>query len=195
VGDVELKSAGQALVDGGGTGRVVTAIQPPPLDVGALRLTPGAASDRGRLFSWANDPEVRARAFDSRPIGWRGHVQWWAARLASADCRAFIGWLGDDQPVGPVRFDRLADGGWEITVALAPEHRGRGLSAPLISAGCDRLAQLEGPGVRVRARIRADNVASRRAFARAGFGAPAPAKLRGVDAVACWWTPSGAGAG
>lgn len=185
-----LADAGRALVDGRGAERVIAALQTSPALPGALRVVPATWSDRARLFAWANDPSVRSRAFDPRPIPWSGHCAWLRARLASDDCHIFIGWVSDKAAVGPVRFDRIGGEDWEVTVAVAPEQRGRRRSSQLIAAGCAALASRCGAQVRIRARIRRDNIASLRAFSRAGFGPLAPAPFDGVDAVACWWTVS-----
>lgn len=190
-----LADAGRALVDGRGADRVVAALEPTPAMHGGLRMVPASWSDRGRLFGWANDPGVRARAFDPRPIPWTGHLRWLRAKLASPDCRLLIGWSDDEQALGPVRFDRIRGEDWEITVALDPEQRGRRWAAPLISAACVALATRSDSALRVRARIRSDNLASVRAFSRAGFGPPRPVGMSGVDAVACWWSASSPGGG
>lgn len=190
-----LSEAGRALVDGQGAARVVRRMWGQHrIDSENLDLQPASWADRGALWSQANDPEVRARAFHPAQIPWSSHLRWLRSRLDSPDCLAFRAQLvGEDAAgadAGVVRFDRTGAATWEITVAVAAEQRGRGLGAPLIAAGCRALVAQRGRELSVLARIRPDNSASLRTFARAGFGDPSPTPADGTEAVGCWWHPA-----
>ena len=69
---------------------------------------------------------------------------------------------------GVVRFDKVADGLAEISVALAEAVRGKGLGRAVINA--TSRSELEGNGFRIiRALVRDDNLSSRKAFLAAGY--------------------------
>jgi RimJ/RimL family protein N-acetyltransferase len=76
--------------------------------------------------------------------------------------------------VGTVRFDRRDGDGWEISITLAPEQRGRGLSGAVLAEG-ERVAR-ERLGIRVvLAAVHQDNAASAKLFDHAGYAEAAPA--------------------
>lgn len=127
-----------------------------------LSLRAATQDDAQRLFDWRNDPVTRAMAIQTDPVPWDGHVGWLTASLANPRRRLLIG-LSDGVPMGTLRFD-LSD---EILVSitLAPDHRGRGLALPLLTAGIDTLDR----PTRLLAQVKPGNTASQRLFERAGF--------------------------
>jgi RimJ/RimL family protein N-acetyltransferase len=95
-------------------------------------------------------------------------VSWLRAKLADrADCRIWIAEV-DGVAVGQARVDRKAEHVGEISVALAPEARGRGLAAPLIRSATEQ-AHGELGLERIEARIKPENARSLAAFRRAGY--------------------------
>jgi RimJ/RimL family protein N-acetyltransferase/glycosyltransferase involved in cell wall biosynthesis len=131
-----------------------------------LALRPADERDTQRLLDWRNDPETRRWAFQPGEVDLATHEAWFARRRADPDS---VIWIAEQrgEPVGQVRLDREGAEA-EVSIALAPEARGRGLGRRLI----DRAAR-EAPGAlgveRLTARIKPDNVASVRAFEAAGF--------------------------
>jgi RimJ/RimL family protein N-acetyltransferase len=132
-----------------------------------LTLRAASAADAGRLREWRNDPEVRAASRNTAEVGAAEHDAWLAAALADPYVELLICELGGE-PVGQVRFDRRGERRYEISVALAAEARGRGLSAPLIALALERRRESL-PDAEVEAHVRAENARSLAAFRRAGF--------------------------
>ena len=132
-----------------------------------LTIRRATADDCRQYWVWVNDPAVRAAAFHSDPIDWDTHVRWFHERLASADTALFV--IGDatGTPIGQVRFDRVSGEDAIVDVSLDAAWRGRGLAAEALRVACTALG--DGAAGRIVAEIREDNVASRRAFAAAGF--------------------------
>lgn len=150
--------------------------------MGALTLRDAAPGDVRLLFDWANDPVARAQSFTQATIAWQDHEHWFARKLADARCLLLIAENAQSQPVGQVRFDLSDDGSAIISVSMAPEQRGKGYGAAAIARACDELRARHGART-VLAYIRADNLASQRAFARAGFTAPVALDYQGHAAV------------
>ena len=151
------------LVDGRGRERVAAALLAGPDTRFSLR--DARAADIQLYFAWANDPEVRHQSFRAEPIRWSEHEPWFAQRLAEA-----VLLLAEDEagvPLGQVRFER-ADGRWTIHYSVAPEFRGAGLGAKMLSAAIGELRRRH-PGARVRGAIKPANTASLRVFAALGF--------------------------
>lgn len=132
----------------------------------AVALRPVTSDDAPLIFDWRNDPTTRAVSRDTGELSWPDHAAWFARRVEKSGAPWWIG-EADGRPIGFVRLDPAGDDAMEVSIALAPEARGQGLGAPLLSAG---LTAARERGVRqVTAVIRRDNTPSRRIFARCGF--------------------------
>lgn len=123
-----------------------------------MKLRAANLDDAQLLFDWRNDPVTRAMSLSRDPVTWEGHLAWLKSALASPVRSILI--AEDGVPLGTVRLDK--DIRTEISITLAPAARGHGLAAPILRLATDGL----GPFV---ARIRPDNIASRKAFEAAGF--------------------------
>jgi len=140
---------------------------PPPDDPLDLLLPPASEADATLLREWRNDPEVRAASRNRGEVGAAEHAAWLAAVLADPDRMLLICELAGD-PVGQVRFDRIAGRRYEINLSLAARARGRGLAARFIAQGVERLRE-KVPGAEAEAHVREANERSLAAFRRAGF--------------------------
>lgn len=172
-----MAARARVLVDGQGAWRVWQY-----LNEDRLHLREAAPGDARLLWEWANAPEIRAVSFSPEPIPWERHVAWLSGRLGNPACRTWIGEESGRGPVGQVRFD-LASEEAVISMSLDAAARGRQLGSLLIWTACRQLFAAR-PETTVVALIKPENVASIRAFTRAGFrpagvrtvaGGPAPA--------------------
>ena len=130
-------------------------------------LRAGTANDADRLLAWRNDPTARAMSGDTRLIDRETHVAWLTRKLADPDSHLFIAEAAGDA-VGYIRFDRQASGAWEVSIAVPPAHRGRGLAGPMLTQGC-ALIQTAQPQSPISARVRPENTASHQLFLACGF--------------------------
>lgn len=145
----------------------VPTTDPTPRDAPDLLLRPASEADAQRLREWRNDPEARAASRNTAEVGAAEHAAWLTAVLADPERTLLVAELAGE-PVGQVRFDRVAERRYEISVALAAAARARGLSAPLISLAVERLRESL-PEAEVEAHVREGNRRSLAAFRRAGF--------------------------
>jgi len=130
----------------------------------AVTLRAASATDERRLFDWANDPATRRSARNRQPIAWSEHCDWFAAKLAAADCAIWIAEV-DGEAVGQVRLDRH-DMSAEIDIAVAPRHRGHGYGQAILRT----LAADHAVGAAcLQAAVRMENDASLAMFRKAGF--------------------------
>lgn len=119
-------------------------------------------------MAWRNDPATRDASGQQDLIAAEDHERWLAAVLADETRDLLVGELAG-RPIGQVRFDGRRDGRREISVALAPTARGRGIGRNLIRAGIGWLWATD-PRVQViEAWVREENHPSLSAFGACRF--------------------------
>jgi UDP-2,4-diacetamido-2,4,6-trideoxy-beta-L-altropyranose hydrolase len=134
---------------------------------GSPLLRRATEGDAEPLLAWRNHPETRAASFQQDPIELDEHRAWLAQRLGDPDCLLFV-IEPEGAPSGSVRLERESDERAEIHIVVAPEASGKGL-ATLALREASELAE-DQLGVRlIRARVKAENESSVRAFRAAGF--------------------------
>ncbi|MCU1685444.1 MAG: hypothetical protein JWQ81_6183 [Amycolatopsis sp.] len=139
-------------------------------------------SDAELLLEWRNDPQTRVVSRTTGLIPLDRHLGWLRDVLASPS-RLLLVVEVDNEPVGTVRFDHNSDhknGGdsWEVSITVAPKHRGRGLSGAMLAAGERILTQRQRPAY-ILAGVHRDNAASAALFQRAGYvDVPAAGEFR-----------------
>lgn len=121
--------------------------------------------DARLLFEWANDPVTRSASFNSDPIEWETHVEWLINSINSVKRILYL-IMDDETPVGTVRFDK--EDKIIVGVTVAPDQRGKGYGARIIEHACSRYSSENG-FAEIYAYIKPDNLASIKAFEKAGF--------------------------
>lgn len=163
----ELVATGHRLVDGLGAARVATRLR-----ARCLHVREATPADAQQLLAWRNDPATVAASVQASTVAWEDHVTWLERTLLSESTDLLI---VEEQgtPIGTARFDRRASGRVEISVTVAPDHRGRSLAAPLIDAACAWRGSRAGP-LEVSAQVKPENAASSAAFQAADFDVATP---------------------
>jgi RimJ/RimL family protein N-acetyltransferase len=140
----------------------------------AVRLATQA--DAPMLLAWRNDPEVRGWSRSSDPIDPATHAQWLARSLASGERHLLVVQsAATAAPVATTRYDLLstAPGAgrsrWEVSIAVAPGMRGRGVGGATLEASDAWLFGAEPEATEIVAWVRSANGASRRLFERHGY--------------------------
>jgi UDP-2,4-diacetamido-2,4,6-trideoxy-beta-L-altropyranose hydrolase len=151
----------QALVDGWGTERVVSAM------AGELFLRPAQEQDCELLWEWANDPVVRERSYNSDPIPLKEHEDWFSGKLKDPSSKIYIA-EERGNPVGEVRFD-VKEEAAVVSVVVDSEYRGKGYGTELIRQGTRHFLSESSDDYRVDAFIKETNKPSVRVFEKAGY--------------------------
>lgn len=156
-----MGTAGRRLVDGRGAERLA-------MIMGPVDIRAATAEDAECFWYWANEPGVRTAAFDSNPIPWSTHQEWYRRKLAEENALLFVAEI-EGLPVGQVRFDfgeKSCE--WEIDVSVAPESRGLGIGTEMLikAVAAFRTARACATAT---AWVKKDNTASRKTFEKVGF--------------------------
>jgi UDP-2,4-diacetamido-2,4,6-trideoxy-beta-L-altropyranose hydrolase len=172
----EMSRIGRTLVDGSGSERVCLRLRED-----MLRFRSAAMEDRELIWQWANDPATRAVSFSSDAIRWKDHIAWFDAMLANADCYLWLALNKKGKLIGQVRFDVCA-GNATVSVGLGKVHRGKDWGALLIWSACRKLFREQSVD-KIHAYIKLDNIASIRAFEKAGFEKSGNTTIKGCLAL------------
>jgi UDP-2,4-diacetamido-2,4,6-trideoxy-beta-L-altropyranose hydrolase len=173
----QMSVRGRALVDGRGAERVVAALRRESL---SIRLVEDG--DCKLLWDWANDPVVRASAFSSATIPWNDHVVWFREKLKDQNCRILVTLDAGAVPVGQIRFDKRGASEADVDITVDGGSRGLGYASRLIDLGTS-WAFAEWGVKRFNAFVKPENIASAKAFERAGFKARETVTVKGQDAT------------
>jgi UDP-2,4-diacetamido-2,4,6-trideoxy-beta-L-altropyranose hydrolase len=159
---MSLSQHSRELIDGIGADRVAAAIR-----YGDLRLRRVAENDCRQLWEWANDPEIRPVSFDTEPIPWTRHVEWFNSKLCDPDAVLYLVVDAQETPAGQVRF-QINDVRAAVSISLARPFRGKGLGTRILAMATEELFQAS--AVRqIDAYVKPNNLQSLRLFARAGY--------------------------
>jgi len=167
----QLRQAQRRYFDGQAAQRLrqeFAALRLPPAPV---RLRPVQPADSGQLLAWTNDPDTRRQSFDPTPVPLAQHEAWLANQLAHPERYLLL--LAQDSTTGAaaglIRFIITPNDQAVLSYSLAPDCRGRGWAAPLLLAGTRAVLAQVPQLTHVLGEVKADNVASVRAFRRAGY--------------------------
>ena len=173
----EMSERGRALVDGRGAERVVSVLQRDSL---SIRLVQD--EDCKLLWEWANDPVVRASAFSSQMIRWEEHVEWFRRKLNDQNCRILVCLDTSGVPVGQIRFEKHGASDANLDITVDGRLRGLGFAGRLIDLGADWAFE-EWNLTRLNAFVKPENIASAKAFERAGFKRMESVVVKGQTAL------------
>lgn len=147
------------LVDGKGSERVAVA-----MFADRLTVRPATQVDSGLMFSWRNDPSVRAVSREKAVLDRLTHDDWVERTIASPDSYLMVAEIGD-RAVGVIRYDAMPDDDCEVSLYIDPELNGLGLGKSLLRAGERSLRGARG----IVAEVLSDNPASVKIFAASGY--------------------------
>lgn len=142
------------------------ALQLPPAP---FYLRPVQPADSEQLLAWTNEPAVRQFSFNPTPVERPNHEQWLAARLQDPNALLLLAQdAATGRPAGLIRF-AIEEEKATLSYLLDAAFRGRGLAPLLLLAGTRRVEEHFPAVRRVVGHVQEANVASVRAFERAGY--------------------------
>jgi len=122
--------------------------------------------DMRDIWEWRNHPDIRKNFFNTAVVPWDEHQRWFERKISDSRCRIYIARRGEEK-VGVIRFEAEGDGA-QVSVHLNPACMGQGLGSRVIRAGTEQFLKEIG-AITVIARIIKGNLASVKAFAKAGY--------------------------
>lgn len=138
-----------------------------------LYLRSANASDKKKIFEWANEAESRRNSFQQKPIAWEEHETWYDKVLVSEDTYLFVG-MDFMKPVGTVRIHKIGDGVGEISYSVDADCRNQGIGKKLLLLLEKELIKEnqkhpDNPVQKLVAKVKKENVASCHVFEHLGY--------------------------
>ena len=156
-----LSERAAQVCDGDGLGRVVSRLLP-----AKLGFRPAQLADSRRIWDWRAASGLEQFSLSGQLTPYPEHHIWFT-RALDAPTHVFRILLLGEWPCGYLRLDQEAAECARVSICLAPDARGQGLSAALLREA-ERLGhQLKAD--RLHAEIHPQNVASLRCFEQAGY--------------------------
>jgi UDP-2,4-diacetamido-2,4,6-trideoxy-beta-L-altropyranose hydrolase len=160
-----IGSRGSTLVDGRGAERVTDVML---RDRPAVYLRHALRTDAEWLLDLRNHPATRAASLTTDIVLPDDHLAW-LDRTLSHPARMLIVGMSGKQRIGTTRFDFDANSTASVSIAIAPEFQGQGLSSDLLRQS-ELWALAHRPAItRFVAVVRKTNARSQQLFVKAGY--------------------------
>ncbi len=164
---LELSQNAKSLVDGQGLGRVASALLNLVNLEKKIELREVENKDKKNIFEWRNHPDTRRYSHDSTLISWAVHEAWFEKCLNNPQ-RILLIAESEGQPVGVLRYD-LSETEALTSIYLVPGKSGKSYGSQILKQGSEWMKQ-KYPQIKLfKAEIRDDNLASQKAFSKAGY--------------------------
>ena len=131
-----------------------------------LELRKAKMEDSEILFNWANDSITRFNSYNPTEINYDSHLNWLSKKIVDKNC-CFLILEWNNIPAGTVRID-CAEKENVIGITMAPELRGKKLSAAMLDKACNYFFNNFNKQ-EITAYIKEENNTSLKTFERAGF--------------------------
>ena len=133
------------------------------------------------IYHWSNDPIVRQFSYNSEPIVYENHVQWFQSKLHEASTFFYIFQNEQNENIGLVRIEKKQTE-TIIGILIDKDHRGKSYASEMLTqAAGDFLKKFQNESIS--AYIKNDNLASIKSFTKAGFSKPINITINGIPSV------------
>jgi len=132
-----------------------------------INLTNAGTTDINDIFEWRNHPDIRKNFFNQELLSWEEHEKWFMAKLKDPDTTIYMAHYRNEK-VGAIRFE-ANDSVIKTSLMLNPDFLGKGFGSKVIKIGVEEFIKDKNPKESLIAEIKKDNLASIKAFEKAGF--------------------------
>lgn len=132
-----------------------------------ITLRPIKEEDCDLLFEWLNDSEVRQMSFNTDPVLYDEHKEWFSKMLCSSLTHIFIICV-DEKPVGQIRIYIEKNEGI-ISFSIDKNYRGCGYGSKALRKIIDVVKKLGIKADKLIGKVKYENMFSRKAFHKAGY--------------------------
>lgn len=124
--------------------------------------------DCDNLYKWANDPTVRVNAFNTSPIPYKEHVEWFKKSIENKNRHIFI-LIKDNIAVGQIRIDIEEEVIATISYVIDENERGKGIGSTMLNLLYEKIKTDDYNIKKLKGLVKKENIASRKAFINNGY--------------------------
>ena len=121
------------------------------------------------IWSWRESSEVRKWSFNKKKIDYCDHEKWFMTKLRDINTAIYIVENERRGKLGQIRFEKYENGIACVSVNLNPIYLGQGLGSRVIKEGMKFFVEKEKRVNEIVAEVMSKNVASEKAFLKAGY--------------------------
>ena len=132
-----------------------------------INLTKAGITDINDIFEWRNHPDIRKNFFNQELLSWEEHEKWFMAKLKDPDTTVYMAYYKKEK-IGTIRFESK-ESVIKTSVMLNPDFLSKGFGSKVIKLGVEKFIREKRPSKSLIAEIKKDNVASAKAFKKAGY--------------------------
>ncbi len=132
-----------------------------------IYLRKATINDRDLLYMWTNDPEVRRNSFNTTPVLYEDHKNWFEHMMMDDKVIQYI-LMEDDTPIGQIRLNVYGSEA-EIGYSISKDQRGHGYGETILKLIMQEVKDLYPHIKRLVAKVKPDNTASRRLFEKEDY--------------------------
>ena len=135
-----------------------------------IKIRPATNNDCFDIWSWRNHPEARKWSFNSSEISYEEHKEWFEKKIKDENVKLYVAENENKDKLGHVRFDIVKEENKSyININLNPSFLGKGLGNKLIRIATEYFLAEVLNIKEVIAEIVESNIASKKAFEKAGY--------------------------
>lgn len=141
-------------------------LNPIILENNSFYLRKVTIEDAQTLYYWANEASVRSNSFNTEPISWEGHLNWFRKKLETDKSEIYILYNSNiDRPLGQIRLDYSEEeDSWYIDYSIDKLYRGKKLGSIVLN-----LIKEEQSNKKLKACVKSNNLASIKTFIKSDF--------------------------
>lgn len=134
----------------------------------AITFRKASESDIMLYFNWANDSFVRENSYQSDPISFENHQNWFNKIIKEETCLMLVFENHLGTPIGQVRIQKQDENIAVIGISNDSKHRGNGYASKMIQIASEEFLK-RNPHMYISAYIKIENKASVKAFEKGGY--------------------------
>ncbi len=133
--------------------------------------------DRVKIYKWRNEPSIYNKGFSGQPVEWDEHCEWFAGQFYNQWCEMYI-IRADGKDVGQIRFQfSEVNHVWYVSIYITDKHTRKGIGWRAIRIASNRLLRITSFPT-IEAMFLSQNIASKKAFKKAGYTVYGKNKMR-----------------
>lgn len=128
-----------------------------------LSLIPVTMSDIKLIFNWSNEVEVRKNSFNTKPILWDEHKNWFLKVITNNNIFFYIMTDKFDNKIGQIRISFNENNEGTISFSIDKKHRSKGFGKAILSLAEEKIKERFSK-YNLIAFVKSNNIASQKSF-------------------------------